>query len=81
MQKATNFEEFHYFFKIDKTSGRSQTQAELKPTNLWPHSGMNMAGDDWWKSMHGYEEPVNESYYDDLVNYYLTRKVQIEKTP
>ena len=48
MQKATNLEEFHYFSnfpKIDKTSGCSQTQAELKPTNLWPHSVM--AGDDW----------------------------------
>ena len=47
MQKATNLEEFHYFAKIHKTSGRSQTQTELKPTNLLPHSGMNMAGDDW----------------------------------
>ena len=45
MQKATNLDEFHYFAKIDKTSGCSQTQAELKPTNLWPHSVM--AGDDW----------------------------------
>ena len=46
MQKATNLEEFQYFAKIDKTSGLSQTQAELKPTNLWPHSGMNMARDE-----------------------------------
>ena len=47
MQKATILEEFHYFAKIDKARGCSQTQAELKPTNLWPHSGMNMAGNDW----------------------------------
>ena len=76
MQKATNLEEFHYFAKIDKARGCSQTQAELKPTNLWPHSGMNMAGNDWWKNMHDYEELVNESYYDDLVKI-ITTQVQI----
>ena len=76
MQKATNLEEFHYFAKIDKTSGCSQTQAELKPTNLWPHSGMDMARDDWWKNIHGYEELVNESYYEDLVKI-ITTHVQI----
>ena len=76
MQKATNLEEFHYFAKFDKTSSHSQTQVEIKPTNLWPHSGMKMAGDDWWKNMHGYEELVNESYYDDLVKI-ITTQVQI----
>ena len=68
-----------YINQIDDIWNSKQTspQAELEPTALWPHSDMNMAGDDWWKSMHGYEEPVNESYYDDLVNYYNANKVQI----